>query len=81
MPKIIREQFRFNRVISRRALVKLGFISKHKPSLMGETERYSYYADGPCGFQMDMHDARMVGTRDNVEDFVDEELSFSRSER
>ena len=40
---------------------------------MGETERYSYHADGdgPCGFQMDMYDTHMVGTRDNVMDFVD----------
>ena len=81
MPKISRGECLINRVISGWALAKPGFLGKHNPSLMGETEQYCYYADGPCGFQMDMHDARMVGTHANVEDFVDEELSYSRSER
>ena len=48
---------------------------------MGEAELYCYYADGPCGFQMDMYDARMVGTRAKVEEFVDNDLIYSWSER
>ena len=85
MPKVRRKQYCINRVVSRRDPDKPGFVSKNKPSLMpslmGETERCCYYADGPYSFRMDMHDACMVGTRTKVKDFVDDNLIYSRSER
>ena len=81
MPKVSRKQCRINRAFSGQDLAKPGFISEHKPSLMGETELYCYHADGPYGFQMDIHDAHMIGTRAKVKEFVDDELIYSWSER
>ena len=48
---------------------------------MDETGLYCYYTDGPCGFHMGMHDARMVGARAKVNEFVDYELIYSQSEQ
>ena len=68
-------------MVSGRNQTKPGFLRKHKPSLMDEAKWYNHYADGPFGFQMDVHDSCMVGTLAEVHEIIDNELIYPRSVR